>query len=306
MRRTSGQGVFFVEFEERRRHFCVCEATKGEDEKGMEQKSLMDESWLNWVEVNLERKCAPAGIKQILLDNGFAPGEIKAAMGASYPQDLAEVDYERLATVALTKPESGAVKFNSDQIQLYTMERFLEASECDALVAIIDGNLHPSTVTLESNDKYFRTSSTCYLTEVGHPIVGVIDNRIAATLGINIAYSEGIQAQKYRPGQQFKPHTDFFEPRTEEYKKHCHDTGNRTWTFMIYLSDVEKGGGTAFQEIGHTFFPKKGMAVIWNNLRPDGAPNRFTLHSGEPVVAGEKIIITKWFRERGLGDMFLP
>ena len=37
---------------------------------------------------------------------------------------------------------------------------------------------------------------------------------------------------------------------------------------------------------------------------PDGTPNAATLHSGEPVTSGHKIIITKWFRELGSGPMF--
>jgi len=56
--------------------------------------------------------------------------------------------------------------------------------------------------------------------------------------------------------------------------------------------------------VDHTFVPKKGQAVIWNNLNPDGTPNAATLHSGEPVTSGHKIIITKWFRELGSGPMF--
>ena len=63
-------------------------------------------------------------------------------------------------------------------------------------------------------------------------------------------------------------------------------------------------GGTKFHKIGHTFQPKKGQAVLWNNLNPDRTPNAATLHSGEPVLAGHKVIITKWFRELGSGPMF--
>ena len=271
---------------------------------GPESGRAMDANWRNWVKVNLERRCTAAGIKQILLDNGFPAREIAAAMGESYPQDAEEIDFEALANVRVTRPESGAVKFLGDDLQLYALEHFLTEEECGDLVKIINTNLRPSTVTVESNDKYFRTSSTCFLTECRTPLVEALDQKIATTLGINVSYSEPIQAQKYLPGQQFKLHTDFFQPGTKEYKEHCQQAGNRTWTFMIYLSDVENGGGTAFPKIGHTFLPRKGMAVTWNNLCRDGTPNRFSLHSGEPVEAGEKIIITKWFREKGVGNMF--
>jgi prolyl 4-hydroxylase len=30
----------------------------------------------------------------------------------------------------------------------------------------------------------------------------------------------------------------------------------------------------------------------------DGSPNPWTQHSGQPVEAGTKYIVTKWFRER--------
>jgi prolyl 4-hydroxylase len=50
--------------------------------------------------------------------------------------------------------------------------------------------------------------------------------------------------------------------------------------------------------------PKKGRALIWNNLNPDGTPNPATFHSGERVTSGHKIIVTKWFRERGHRPMF--
>lgn len=73
---------------------------------------------------------------------------------------------------------------------------------------------------------------------------------------------------------------------------------------MVYLNDVESGAGANFPAIGHTFTPTKGRVVIWNNLRPDGTVNSDTLHAGTPMASGHKIIITKWFRERGNGPMF--
>jgi prolyl 4-hydroxylase len=119
-----------------------------------------------------------------------------------------------------------------------------------------------------------------------------------------VGYSEGIQAQRYDVGQQFKPHWDYFEPGTKEYLRFAGTRGNRTWTFMVYLNEGMEGGGTRFTELGHTFQPKTGLAVLWNNLKSDGTPNTFTKHSGEPVLSGHKIIITKWFRAIGEGPVF--
>jgi prolyl 4-hydroxylase len=111
-------------------------------------------------------------------------------------------------------------------------------------------------------------------------------------------YSEHTQLQRYETGEQFKPHTDFFEPNTDEYQKFAHANGNRTWTFMVYLNYVEKGGETLFTAINQKITPKAGLAVIWNNRYTDGNVNYDSLHAGLPVEAGKKFIITKWFRER--------
>jgi prolyl 4-hydroxylase len=74
--------------------------------------------------------------------------------------------------------------------------------------------------------------------------------------------------------------------------------GQRTWTAMIYLSDVAAGGETHFPTCGFKVPPREGMILIWNNLRIDGAPNTDSLHAALPVEAGTKYIVTKWFRER--------
>jgi hypothetical protein len=80
--------------------------------------------------------------------------------------------------------------------------------------------------------------------------------------------------------------------------------GNRTWTFMVYLNEELEGGATRFTKIDYAIKPKTGMAVLWNNLHVDGSINPFTMHCGEPVISGHKLIITKWFRVHGDGPLF--
>ena len=49
---------------------------------------------------------------------------------------------------------------------------------------------------------------------------------------------------------------------------HFGDAGNnpRLATFLFYLTDVEKGGGTAFINANVLVQPKKGSGVFWWNL----------------------------------------
>jgi prolyl 4-hydroxylase len=275
----------------------------------------LDDSWIGWLNDNLRRGCDTEELLQILLKNSFDIRSIREAMGVFFPANSptalrAEnrkpdpIDYHGIANVRLTREGSGALRFAADKLQLYTLEHFMSDAECDETVALINRHLRPSTITIPSGDKSFRTSQTSDLSLLGDPLVARLDEKIAAALGIRLPYSEGIQAQRYDVGQQFKRHTDYFEPGTSEYLQYGGARGNRTWTFMVYLNDVQAGGATRFFAIDHAFAPVKGMAVVWNNLRPDGMVNPDTAHAGTPVDAGHKIIITKWFRERGIGPMF--
>jgi prolyl 4-hydroxylase len=73
---------------------------------------------------------------------------------------------------------------------------------------------------------------------------------------------------------------------------------------MVYLNEVEEGGETEFININHTFIPKQGRAVSWNNLTKQGAGNHNTMHQAHPVLKGNKAVITKWFRQESNGEMF--
>jgi prolyl 4-hydroxylase len=274
---------------------------------------VIDIAWQNWLRENVQRGCDPEQLLQTLLDHGFSEASIvqtltemsKRAEAEGTAEGEPRLDYDAIANPSLLRrPPATLQPIEPEVLQLFTLDDFLSDAECDAIVAITNRHLRPSTVTVENGDKYYRTSRTCDLSLIKDPQVAALDLKIALTLGIRPAYSEGIQAQRYDVGQEFKRHTDYFEPGTPEYARFAAERGNRTWTFMVYLNDGMEGGGTRFFAIDRVFQPKKGQAVIWNNLYRDGTPNPDTLHSGEPVTAGHKIIITKWFRENGSGEMF--
>lgn len=265
----------------------------------------LDNEWRQWLKENEDRHCDPQELVSILTKNGFSLASIKAHMGSNFPESSGGgPNYKALAGVRITRDDSGlnAQRVLSSKLQLFTLEDFMTEEECDRIVNLSAMHLRPSTVT--TGELKYRTSSTSDLSLLDHPDVLALDEKIARVLGIRLTYSEGIQAQRYEVGQEFKQHTDYFQPNSVEYNTFAGDSGQRTWTFMVYLNNCAAGGGTKFWAIDKIFMPRKGMAVIWNNLHDDGRPNPFTVHSGMPVEAGHKIIITKWFRDRGTGSMF--
>ena len=188
----------------------------------------------------------------------------------------------------------------SQRLELFILRDFLDAPLCDDLIALIEAERRPSTIANHNGDDLFRTSEKCDLNH-DDPAVAELDRRLAQISGIDPIYGERLQGQRYEAGQEFKAHTDYFEPGHPEYETYCSVAGQRTWTFMIYLNEVEAGGATRFKVIDKIIQPERGKLLAWNNRRADGSLNGATLHHAMKVRKGRKYVITRWYRERPWG-----
>lgn len=183
-----------------------------------------------------------------------------------------------------------------DGVQFYQYADFLSPEACDRLIALIDVGRRPSTLLSDRAGVGFRTSDSCDLDRWSAE-VRPIDESIAHLLGVDPRNGETMQGQRYDIGQQFRAHHDYFHEAEKYWADMQRCGGQRTWTAMIYLNDVEDGGATWFPKAGMRVSPKRGLLLAWNNMKADGGPNEQTLHEGMPVVEGVKYIVTKWFRE---------
>jgi prolyl 4-hydroxylase len=195
---------------------------------------------------------------------------------------------------------AGMQRVPSQRLELFIKRDFLDAAECDALVALIEAEHRPSTIANHNGDDAFRTSETCDMHHAD-PAVAALDRKLAQISGIDPIYGERLQGQRYDVGQEFKAHTDYFEPEHPDYQTYCAVSGQRTWTFMVYLNDVEAGGATRFKVIDKLVQPERGKLLAWNNRRADGSLNAATLHHAMKVRKGLKYVITRWYRERPWG-----
>jgi prolyl 4-hydroxylase len=190
-----------------------------------------------------------------------------------------------------------AVRIDCAGLDLFVVRNVATPDECAALMKVIDSDLVPSMLMAPTPDREFRTSQTCNL-DPAVPIVGKVDRRILEVVGIQGELGETIQGQRYAVGQQFKPHFDYFFP-SEPYWPHVDASGGqRTWTAMLFLNEPEAGGQTIFTEVGVSVRPRTGNLLVWNNLTPEGELNQRSMHTGSPVAAGTKYVLTKWYRER--------
>ena len=117
--------------------------------------------------------------------------------------------------------------------------------------------------------------------------------------------SEDYQVANYGLGGQYAPHLDSIGYHThkgtaskvdDRYTKYYSLVGDRLATFMVYLSNVDVGGGTVFPLLALRNSVFAGDALFWKNLYTDGRTDYQTIHGGCPVLIGSKWITNKWIK----------
>ena len=261
--------------------------------------------WEEWIDLNLRLGNCKQIMFQKSLDAGYSYDLLKRKIGIDYRAPVQMQALDRVQPVALRT----AQRLNAKNLEIFRIDGFLTPDECADIIATINASeltvssTYNVTKPMERIVNMERTSKTCYFGGT-NPFIAEVETRICKTIGISNRCAEQIQGQKYEVGQEFRFHTDYFDP--DLLKKDASINGQRTWTFMIYLNDVEEGGYTSFPRAFCSCAPKTGTAIVWNNLySPATSPNAgdwgkenpFSSHCGMPIVRGEKYILTKWFKE---------
>ncbi|MFG5777593.1 2OG-Fe(II) oxygenase [Comamonas sp. J-3] len=175
----------------------------------------------------------------------------------------------------------------------------LSDEECDAIIASAQPRMKRSlTVETKTGGEEVnadRTSDGMFFQREETPVVATLERRIAKLVNWPESHGEGLQVLHYRPGAEYKPHYDYFDPSQPGTPTILKRGGQRVATLVIYLNNPEAGGGTSFPDVGVEVAPRRGNAVFFSYATPE--PSTKSLHGGSPVVRGEKWIATKWLRE---------
>jgi prolyl 4-hydroxylase len=271
---------------------------------------FLDESWKEWAKINIRNGVPKDDIFTILLNYNFNYDQIQLFLDWEPTKPFIS-ERKGFQDKIIPNNQFGIVNYNkclqdnpkvwkieNNFLDIYKIYNFLSYEECHALIKSFENEeFDKSTITNANEKASIRTSSTYHLFPEKNKLYIDLNDKICKTIGLNELNGEIAQVQKYNIGEEFKEHTDYFDEKLEYNKKYLGEKGQRTWTFMVYLNDVEEGGETNFPKINMKIKPTCGMALVWNNLINDEKVNPYTLHQGLPVLKGEKIIITKWFRK---------
>jgi prolyl 4-hydroxylase len=272
--------------------------------------TALPQEWKTWITHNIDRGCEPAGMaNQMITDGKFSAAITYAAIDHAFRLRHGPVmDAPTMPSIDCTNnlvqtPDRQVTVLSSlSEPRVVVLGGLLSDEECDALIAYGADRLAPSLVVSDDAAGEAthpgRTSRGAMLKRAECELVARIEERLAALTHWPVDRGEGLQVLHYGPGNRYEPHYDWFDPSSPGARKQLQRGGQRLATIIMYLSDVEQGGCTAFPKLGLQVAPKKGNAVFFANASAFGQPDEKTLHGGDPVLAGVKFVATKWLRMR--------
>lgn len=264
-------------------------------------------SWQEWIASNLSAGCDPADMQVRMIAAGWNEADARAALATGIAQVFPSLTAPVVALPVV--PDTGMIRCEGREIKVILRlaspavalcENVLSSAECAELLAYAhDRGLHRSTVVDEASGENLphpeRTSSGVMLKRAETALIDRIEHRLAALTNWPVANGEGLQILHYREGQEYRAHFDSF-PGGAGGAVHTARGGQRVNTVLVYLQSPEAGGGTAFPSSGLTVCPQPGSAVIFRNVDVKGRRDPASLHSGLPVMQGEKVVMTYWQR----------
>ncbi|EFJ45289.1 prolyl 4-hydroxylase, partial [Volvox carteri f. nagariensis] len=182
----------------------------------------------------------------------------------------------------------------------YLFHNFLTKAERAHMVRLAAPKLKRSTVVGNDGEGVvdeIRTSYGMFIRRLADPVITRIEKRISLWTHLPIEHQEDIQVLRYAHGQTYGAHYDSGDKSNEPGPKW------RLATFLMYLSDVEEGGETAFPQNsvwydptiperigpvsecakGHVAAkPKAGDAVLFYSFYPNLTMDPAAMHTGCP------------------------
>ncbi|MDD2924641.1 2OG-Fe(II) oxygenase [Rhodoferax sp.] len=284
----------------------------------MNNPSALSPQWRAWLDENLARGCSQASLLDTMVETGISPSLATAELQQALTRGTAGVTPATPPTPQAyvyespRLPQSGNVIHTQDRDVHVTMrlarpviavlDDFMSPDECDQLVELARLKLKRSAIVdpASGQEKVIDARSSYgtffYLNE--NDFITRLDRRIAELMHWPVENGEGIQILHYPVGAEYKAHFDYFPPEDPGSLPHLAKGGQRVSTLVMYLNDVQEGGETTFPSVQLSVTPKKGSAAYFEYCNSLGQVDPLSLHSGVPVVAGEKWIATKWMRQQ--------
>ncbi|GFO37942.1 prolyl 4-hydroxylase subunit alpha-1-like [Plakobranchus ocellatus] len=220
-------------------------------------------------------------------------------------------------------------KPSNSSVRVYLFDDFLSDQECEGLMRAHDSHVtaytKPPILCFDSvktlrkhirdagkdinvNSKVFTTGTKCVNASFSLQLQSWLNSnwsystafypgeskfstniatRMQNAMGLQPENGGKFQITSYPVGKAYKTHTDC----TLEGL----DKRDRSVSVLMYLNNSEEGGETQFPELGIWVKPKRGRALVWNNMSPQGICEPHSRHAASVVKQGKKYIMIRWY-----------
>lgn len=201
-----------------------------------------------------------------------------------------------------TSPKWSTV-LQADGLVVDQSERFIPDGLVAYLRSLLGPQLRPSAVIDPESGRTIAhpvrvNRSAQWLPEQLGWIGKLFECRLAELGGYPPMNGEVPSLLHYGQGQHYKAHVDCISSKLAESEQGIAEGGQRTLTLLLGLGDDKYvGGDTFFPRLDKGIRSSPGSVTKFNNADETGQPLKSSVHIGQPVLAGEKWLLSKWVRQ---------
>jgi hypothetical protein len=210
----------------------------------------------------------------------------------NYFTDNLATEYKNLQLIH-TSPNIFLVENFLSELDLDYFDKHITENYSDFQDSFTEDNFNDVIYSLE------RTSRFCFLTKGRDSRVRNIESRAADLAGLSVCNVEPLQIIHYTGGQQFTTHHDSGTLH-EDNKTIDLLVPRRLVTLVVYLNDLPFGNGfTEFPSLNLSILPKRGQALMFCNILPNGQADNRVIHKALPVHSPlQKYGLNIWISEK--------
>ncbi len=196
----------------------------------------------------------------------------------------------------------------SEDPLIYTIDNFLTKQDCDYFIKKSENKITQALVSSNKQGVFStgRTGKNHWILHGESDTTKKIGDRISKEVGIPLENAEAFQIIYYDVNQEYRQHYDSWEfDNSEKSTRNMKYGGQRMITALVYLNEVEEGGGTKFTKLNIEVSPNIGKLLVFHNVYPGGnIKHKLSEHAGLPVIKGEKWAFNLWFRQESRSKLF--
>ena len=183
---------------------------------------------------------------------------------------------------------------------VFFIDNFLDPEDCAHIIAAGRDGQSRGGVAVHgiSTVSEARTNTETRLDQWADPRLASFVEKVSDVVRLPPEHSELLRVLRYREGEKFDAHRDGFGTIMPEDVMLLAEGGQRLFTALCYLNDVESGGETVFPNLKIAVRPRLGRLLVFANTGAGSDEvHDHSDHAGAELRGGEKWVAGTFWRQ---------